>query len=65
MVVEILIFLWKKCVYFSAPLSHSVRRRDMDAWVPPGNSYESYVDETGSRLDTRLNEHKKLKKLEK
>ena len=34
MVVEILIFLWKKCVQFSAPLSHSVRRGDMDAWVP-------------------------------
>ena len=34
--------LWKKCVWFSAPLSHSVRRGNMDAWVPPGNSYASF-----------------------
>ena len=35
MVVEILFFFYGKSVWkFSAPLSHSVRRGDMDAWVP-------------------------------
>ena len=35
MVVEILFCLMEKVCVIFAPLSHSVRRGDMDAWVPP------------------------------
>ena len=31
----------KVCVIFRT--SDSVRRGDMDAWVPPGNSYEYWI----------------------